>query len=850
MSDTEWSRARALFEAASALPADADRRAFIADQAAGDDRLRDEVLSLIEALDRAGSFLDGARVGPAASLDDLAEVERPRERIGPWRVVRLLGRGGMGTVYLGERDAGDVTLQAAIKIVAGSADSGDVVRRFRTERRILAALDHPGIARLLDGGATDDGLPYFALEYVEGVPLTEDVATRQLNLRGRLTLFLDVCAAVEFAHRRLVIHRDLKPGNILVGADGKPKLLDFGIARLLATTADTDAGPATVTSRGWMTPAYASPEQLRGEPTSTATDVYALGLILHELLTGASVFTPGADPIDTARAKFEGTVPRPSLAVLRAAQAGGRAAPETARLARALKGDLDTIVMQAIAAEPARRYATVAALAEEIERYLSGRPVLARPDTFRYRAGKFVGRHRAAVGIAAVSLLALTASLVLALLGQQRAERAEVEARANAATAERVSEFMVGLFSISDPGESRGNAVTARELLDRGAERVTKELEAEPVVRARLRTVMARAYGELGLYDRQVPILESAIDDATRRAGAGSIETLSAVSRLSSAEMRRGRYAVARDLAERAVAGFDAAGPAGRLELARALSQAANCYQELGDLRRASTNLERSLAVRGTLPEQKPEDLIGILNNAAILRWRLGELDAARPLYQRALDLAVATHGEDHPNVGHTLNNMAIMELSAKNRDTARDLHRRVLALRRRLLAPDHPDIAESLNNLCDVELAREDNGAARAACEEALSIRRKVFTAPHPLIATTESNLGMALVRLAEPDLARQTLQSALGGFERSLGPTHMAVSYPLDGLSDLERSLGRKAEAERLLRRALTARENALGAGHAEVGQLRRKLAALLRELGRPDDADALLRDTAARP
>ncbi len=850
MSDTGWSRARALFQAAATLPAGVDRRAFIVEQAGGDEPLRDEVLSLFEALDHAGPFLDGTRVGPAASLDDLAAGEVGRERIGPWRVVRMLGRGGMGVVYLGDRDTGDVTLQAAVKLVAAGADSADIGRRFRTEQRILAALDHPGIARLLDGGTTDDGVPYFALEFVDGVPLTEHVEASQLDIRARLALFLEVCAAVEFAHRRLVIHRDLKPGNILVSADGRPKLLDFGIARILDPTTYPDAGPATVTSRGWMTPAYASPEQLRGEPTSTATDVYALGLILYELLTGASAFAAGTDPLETARAKFEGTIPRPSIAVLRATAGGGHVTPAQRRLSRSLKGDLDTIVLKAIAAEPARRYTSAAGLADEVDRYLSGRPVLARPDTFRYRTGKFVRRHRAAVAFAAVAVIALVSGLVLAVLGQQRAQRAEIEARANAATAERVSEFMVGLFSISDPGESRGNAVTARELLDRGAERVTRELEAEPLVRARLRTVMARAYGELGLYDRQVPILESEIDDATRRTGAESIETLSAVSRLSSAEMRRGRYAVARDLAERAVAGFDAAAPAGRLELARALSQAANCYRELGDLRRASSNLERSLAVRDTLPEQKPEDLIGILNNAAILRWRLGELGAARPLYQRALELAVATHGEDHPNVGHTLNNMAIMELSANNRDTARDLHRRVLALRRRLLAPEHPDIAESLNNLCDVELARSDNAAARAACEEALTIRRKVFTDPHPLIATTESNLGMALVRLDDVERARQVLQSALRGFERSLSPTHNAVSYPLDGLADLEHALGRTTAAESLLRRALTVRETALGAGHAEVEILRRKLGALLREMGRSDDADALERVTAARP
>jgi serine/threonine-protein kinase len=841
MGDTNWGRARALFQAASALPDAGGRRAFVIEQAGSDEGLRDEVLSLFDALEQAGSFLEGPRIGPAARFEDLASDEVQRAWVGPWRVVRALGRGGMGIVYLGERDAGDVTLKAAIKVVAGAADSVDVVRRFRTERRILASLDHPGIARLLDGGTTEDGLPYFALEYVEGVPLTEHVRDRQLDLPARLRLFLEVCAAVDFAHRRLVVHRDLKPGNILVGPDGAPKLLDFGIAKILSSATDTDAAPATVTALGWMTPAYASPEQLRGEPTSTATDVYALGLILYELLTGTSAVRPGTDPIAAAQAKLEGTIVRPSTAVLRAAE-GARMTPELTRLSRSLSGDLDTIVLKALAAEPARRYASAAALADEIERHLSGRPVLARPDTYGYRAGKFVRRHRWAVGFAAVAVMALVTGLVLALIGRQRALAAEAEARTSAATAQRVSDFMVGLFRIADPGEARGNTVTARELLDRGADRVDAELAAEPDVRSRLRGVMAQAYGELGLYDRQVAILTAEIDEATRRTGGGSAETLALVTRLSVAETRRGRYAEARDLALRAVSGLDALAPNARIDLARALSQAAVAYRELGDLRQASAHMERSLAVRDTLPEQSPQDIIAILNNAAILRWRLGELDAARPLYQRALDLAVATHGEDHPNVGHTLNNMAIMELAAKRYEAAGLLHRRALALRRRLLAADHPDIAESLNNLCDVELARNDLAAAHAACEEALAIRRKVFKDPHPMIATTESNLGMALARQGDLDRARQVLQRSLSGFERTLGPTHMAVSYPLDGLAQVEHSAGRPDLAEPFLRRALALREQALGPTHAEVVGLRGKLVALLRETGKAGEADQL--------
>lgn len=831
MSATDWTRVRALLESAYDLPAD-QRLAFVARAASDDHALAAEVCALLAAEAGAGSFLAGTRVGPAAEVEAAPGEPSTRTAIGPWRVVGVLGRGGMGAVYLGERMAGDVTLRAAVKLVAG-ADRDDVLRRFRLERRILASLDHPGIARLLDGGTTDDGLPYFALEYVDGTSITTHVRERGLDLAARLDLFRRVADAVAFAHRRLVVHRDLKPANILVDATGAPKLLDFGIAKVLE---DTDAAsPATVTAQGWMTPAWASPEQLRGEPATTATDVYALGLLLYELLADVSA-VPVGDPVAAARVRLEGGITRPSVAVGRTTGVGA------ARRAAALRGDLDTIVMKALAVEPARRYDSVSVLAAEIERYQQGRPILARPDTLGYRTSKFVRRHRWAVGFAAVAVAALVAGLALALRGQQQARAAEVEARTSAATAERVSGFMVGLFRIADPGESRGNAVTARELLDRGAAGIDGLTDA-PEVQSRLRGTMAQAYGELGLYERQTALLEATLTGVRARRGVASAEALALQAQLAAAVTRRGDYARARDLAEQAVTGFDRLPSPPARELALALAQAGIGQWQTGDLPTAQARLERAAAVYDTLPEKDPRDHLRVVGNLAILHMQRDDVDRARPLYERALALAVEAYGPDAPAVAITHNNLAALELRADRPAAARDHHRTALAIRRRVLPAGHPDIAESVHNLGEAERQLGHLAEARQLTEEAWAARRARFGDEHVVPAASESNLGEILRQQGERAAGRPRFVHAIAVFERTLGPAHPTLAYALGGLGRLEQADGHLDRAEALMRRALAIRESKLGAAHGDTVRTRTELADVLRARGATAAADALL-------
>ena len=807
MDPARWREIKATFADVQALPA-SERTAALA---ALSDDLRREVRSLLDASDASPGRLDGDRVGPVVT----GEPDEVPARIGPWRIVRSLGHGGMGVVYLGERPADDVMVRAAVKVV-NSATRGQVfAERFRSERRILASLDHPGIARFLDGGTTDDGLPYVALEYVDGVPLAEHIAQHQPDLRARLALVRQVCDAVSFAHSRLVVHRDLKPGNILVTAAGTTKLLDFGIAKVLED--DTVSGAGTVTAQGWMTPAYASPEQVRGEPTTTASDVYSLGLVLYEVLVGTAAIARDTPPMEVVKAKLDGTIPRPSTAALRVARTDDGS--DAKRRASALRGDLDTIVMTALAVDPTRRYGSVAALSDEIDRYLDGRPIRARGDGWTYRAAKFVRRHRWPVALGAAAAAATVAALIGTTLGLRRAERAELDARASAAVADRVSEFMVGLFNVADPGEARGNAVTARELLDAGAARIGTDLTADPAVQSRLRDVMARAYGELGLYERQMELLQRDLDDAASRFGATSPQALALATRTAVPLMRLGHHKEALARQEATVGHLERRSPVDAVELGRALSQLAMARGYSGDLAGARVAGDRAVELMESAPDRRDTDLLMAVANASIVRWQSGDYDGARPLMQRALSLTETVRGTEHPFTANALNNLAILEDESGHGQQALEYHGRALAIRRRLLAPDHPDIAETLNGMGSTANSAKRYGIARQHLEEALAIRLKVFGPANELVATTEYNLGLAMHGLGETARARELFERARDTFVARLGPTHANVSYPLEGLAMVAVSAGRDADAIRLFEQALALRTAALGATHPAV-------------------------------
>ena len=821
--------------------------------------LRDREPELTARLERLLQRADRERErsaarGPLTAIDvELPAAEASVEgatapgRLGPYRLVARLGSGGMGEVFRAERDDGHYRQTVAVKRMRAGWVTAGLLARFRAERQILARLEHPNIARLLDGGVERParpqsgagvGVPYLVMEHVEGRTLTDFCDQRRLDQEERLRLFQSVCRAVEHAHRNLVVHRDLKPSNILVTDDGVVKLLDFGIAKLLEP-AELPAAPAASTLAPLLTPEYASPEQVRGEAITTATDVYALGLLLHELLSGRRAQSPDVGSLAALeRSICEGEPPSASAALAlgeaedvaaRCRARGGTGIENLARLQRRLRGDLDTIVATALQKDPARRYRSAEQLAEDVGRHLGGLPVRARPDTLRYRGGKFLRRHRLGVAAASGVVLALAAGLLIALLGLARALRAEQRALREAAVSERIASFLVELFRVNDPGESRGESVTARELLDRGSERVGEELAEQPEVQARLLGTMAEAYESLGLYEPARGLAQRRLELERSHAGARSAEAGRALIDLADVTRLRGDYRGAHALAleARSILEETTRPGAATADLARSLGQIGIAAGQLGDLETAGESFERALALREEELGASDARLWSPLNNLAIVRWLEGDAEAARALYQRALPMAEKALGPEHPTIAHLSNNLALALRQSGELDQAIAAHERALALRQRVLEPDHPDIAESLNNLGLCLRERRDVERARELFERALTIRESALGPDHDHVATTLVNLGVTLSELGDRVAARTLLERSLDVFGRTVGSDHVSTAYALEALARLERESGDPAAAGRLARRVLEIRQARLPAGHADLARARELVA-----------------------
>jgi serine/threonine-protein kinase len=799
----------------------AGRAEMLAGLHCADAELAREVAAMLAAHDRGDDpddpGIEHALLGGSGS-------SRIGARVGTYRLTALIGRGGMGEVYLAERSDGEFEQTVAIKRLRLGFDSPQAIARFRAERAILARLEHPHIARLLDGGVTEEGLPFLTMEYVRGEAIDQFCEERDLSIEERLRLFVHVCRAIDFAHRNLVVHRDLKPSNILVTGDGEVKLLDFGIAKLLEEGGDA---AATRTGLLLLTPEYASPEQVRGGGITTATDIYALGLLLHEILTGRRA-QPIADlsPAGVARAVCEQAPMLPSAA-----------APE--RLARRLRGDLDMIVATALHKDPARRYASAERLADDVLRHLEGRPIQARADSFGYRAGRFLRRHRLAAAASAAVVAALVIGLLLAVSGLVRARRAEAAARREAETSRQVSDLLVGIFKVNDPGEARGETVTARELLDRGAERVRTQLAGQPEVQGNLLRTIGSAYAELGLYQRAQGLYEW--DLKVRRSLHGEDHPALATSLTLLAELanRQGDFARAESLAVRGLAIQEQAPDAEPLAAARALIAAGTADWQLGDLASATARFERALAIKEKVLGPRHPDLGGVLNDLAIVHWLKKDLEGARSLYQRALPLMERRYGAQHPEVAGGWNNLALVELEAGRYAEARKLHERALAIRRAVLAPDHPDIAESFNNLGNVLMQLDDLEGARSMFEQALAIRERALGPEHPLVGSSLCNLGLVLAKLGNPVQGRPYVERSVDVLTRSLGPDHPDLSTPLRILAQMNRRAGNLAVADRLSARVVELLGGPSAPPSRSLDDALTLRARVLRDLGR--DAEA---------
>ncbi len=844
MSDARWQRLQELFEGLLDRTPE-ERDAWLA-SVEPDPALCRDALALADAD-------SGPRISITRQVRDasarIAEAMTVERRLGPYKLIEEIGSGGMGTVFLAERADDAFARRVAIKVLRG-IPTRESTERMRRERQILADLSHPHIARLLDGGSTADGQPYLVMEYVEGDPINQFCQSRGLSVNERLRLIQKVCGAVQFAHQRLVIHRDLKPANVLVRADGEPVLLDFGIAKLLGNT-----GADAATGMPWFTPAYASPEQRRGEAVSTATDVYGLGLLLFEVLAERP---PSADPSER--------LPKPSRTTTQ----------------HRIPGELDLIVAKATHDEPERRYVSAAALADDLQRHLRGRPVHAAPDRLHYRVAKFVGRHRLATA-------AIAAAIVMAILftwrlanERDRALRAETEARQQSATAERVVDYLVSLFHSASPEEAGTKPIAPRELVDRGRKEIDSRLAGSPVQQARLLGAIGKIYLELGAPEAAAESLGGAADlerehgTPARRAAYLADQGYA----LNIAEQPASAEPVLRD----SVAELEKQPQKDPKAMADALSTLALSEARNGNPQTALGTLERAL----DYARQSDGGAEGIrvgqsLYALAEVQMRLGKLDEAEKNARHSIELLRAKTAEGSPEVIAAIGFLTEVYEQQGRYAEGEALLRQMLAVRLKTLAPDSAWAITVRNNLAQAiqlqgriveatSLLRENVDYLRAAgqrdtasyfisCNNLASLleqagdyassielfdetlKRAAQHESDPHMATYRQNLGRSLMLAGKLDAAWPYLSRDIEGGADSLD-LNIERGRRLVHLAEWMRRSGRLDEAMRYTEQAGAQFAALYPADHPRQGAVARTRALVLRDQGHAVDAEAELR------
>lgn len=748
-----------------------------------------------DALEVTGQYVDGELVEPQSKTGE--EQARPFPfRIGPYRAFKVLGRGGMGVVYLAERVDSDLDQLVALKVLPIWAQSHERTR-FLQERQILARMEHPHIAHLLDGGMTDEGAPYFAMEAIEGVPLIEYVREAQLSQPERLQLFLKICNAVHYAHQRLVVHRDLKPSNILVDRSGEPKLLDFGIAKILSDN------EGTLTASSMMTPAYAAPEQLLGQAVSTLTDVYSLGVLLYELLTGTRP-RAGSNIAELVQT-LEIVPPAPSKVL-----------PTTPnRVMEGIHPDLDLITLTALQREPARRYPSVEAMAQDLRAFLALRPISARADSWRYRWGKWIARNPIAAISSGMSLLALCAALLVSIHMYQRAN-------AQALKADAVKEFMLNMFSAADATGARAANISVRELLDSSFERIgshdfVESWRGDPAILAEIQTGMASAYVNVGEFQRALDLLEAAHTFPSATASWTRAQALRGQGDLLAAR------AAALDGLKRA----PNRGTAAKLQAELAATDA-----DLGDFSGAEARLRTAIA---QAPEQMPllialagllgesdrtREALSLLENLRIQRAgasadlaaiellradaleSLGARDAAATSYQTARDIYTHLLGSSHPKTLLARDALAFFQLRSGEIEQAQDELEAAIADGVRVYGENHYAVATLRSSLSTLLTRAGNFEKALEYAQSALTTRARIFAANAPAVLESRNIVATILLRLNRFEQAQELMQGTISAI-RTLPESMQArkLSSAESRIGDLLRTQGKYREAINVL-------------------------------------------------
>lgn len=864
MTPERWNQIQEVFEEALARAAD-ERAAFLDESCGSDVELRREVESLILASAENGP-IDALATQIVAPLIAQASPSLEGRHVGPYRILREIGHGGMGTVCLAERADGQFERQVALKLLRGGLHSESLHRRFLHERRILARLQHPHIARLYEGGFTEAGSgpgqvrqPFFVMEYVDGVPIDRYCDEHRFGVAQRLRLFATVCKSVQYAHQNLIVHRDLKPSNIFVTKDGRVKLLDFGIAKLLEDEG-LDGSSLTQTGMRLLTPEYASPEQVRGEPATTASDVYTLGIVLYELLAGHRPYhVKNLSPSEVERVVCESEPARPSTAVSRIKEiadpdgttrtvtpevVSAARATTSDRLQRRLVGDLDMIVLKALAKEPERRYPSAEHLAQDINRHLAGLPVEARGDSLVYRMRKFGRRHRWGLAVAAAFAVLLAGTAIAMMIQQGVTARERDRAQREAVKAEEVSSFLVDLFKSADPREAQGDTTTAYDLLEEGTRRIREELADQPEVQAAMLAVVGRAYRNMGQFDHAEPLLGEAVRLRRTLEDASPRDVAESLSELGQLRYEQGRYEEADTLFGEALRLVEDDPDATADDLAEVLEQLGGLRNTQGVLDEAEEYYVRALDLRRAVHGEKhPTVAVTLANLASLMRFQ-GDYESSDSLYRTALDVLVALRGREHLDVANTLNSLGVLRYTLADYDGAALYLAEALDIRRRVLGESHPEVAQSINNLAAVAEKRGDLDAAEPLYREALDLKRRQIGSEHPAVARSANNLALLLHAKGNLAEAETLFVESLAIRRKALGPEHPDVARALHNLAALYRERGEDQAAEKYYRQALSLRRKVLGEGHPDVALSYASLGTFLQEKGRSQMAESHLR------
>lgn len=843
MEPIDWRELQSIFQQAVALPQE-DRKEFLDRVCDGNLDLRNEIEALLIA-DQSQESVDSPLKLDMANLDS----KLVGSVIDDWKIIRQIGVGGMGTVFLAHRHTTDFQQSAALKLVKKGMDSEAVVQRFQQERKILASLNHKNIAKLLDGGMTQDGRPYFVMEHVDGLPITQYCDQHRLNISQRLNLFRAVCSAVHHAHKNLIVHRDLKPSNIIVTGSGDLKLLDFGIAKLLD---DSENQQFTRTGMQLHTPAYASPEQLINDPITTASDIYALGILFYELLTGRRPFEIKRSEQEFRELVLTGQPVKPSDAVTEIVSITNKT--QTAEtisqcrstrvqgLKRTLAGDLDTICMMAMHREADRRYTSASEFASDIQRHLDGLPVSARPDSRVYRLNKFIKRNKASVSIASLAVLSII--LITIFYTSQLKLQRDIAIKERQKS-EEVVRFVTGLFEYSKPSRRLGQDISAKDLLDEGANRIQFELVEQPLVQQTLKQVLGEVYYKLGQEQKALDLLTDALAKQRELLGENHLDVATTKLVLALVHQDRGNYDFAAELLSQALQTKKKLLGELHFDVAEVLSVFAYMEQMRGGYPQAETYFKKGLDISEQLSNGDNVYLAKLTKQLGGFYRYLDRNSEAEPLLRKALAMQVRIYqGGPHPDINSTKRELAALLRSTGEYQESKRLYLEVIESRTKILGPNHPELGNTWNSYSLLLTRMDDYEGALAANIRFIEILKRAYSEATPSLAAAYFNQASMLRDLDRYSeaikhyrLASET-QDLVG-----LPEKHVHRAFPIAGIASVYVDQKNYEEATQLYRKVLALRRESLSDDHKTVIDAKNSLGGALTGLKRYKEAEELL-------